>query len=256
MKNWFSKIVHSRFIKAGVYSIVGAFSYPGLTLINKMRIDGMERLQGLPSKNVMFVCNHQTYFADVIALLHVFCAASWGKKKKLGIPYYLAWPYTRIKFVSAEETMKKNWIGKLFSLAGSIWVKRTWIAEDQAVRKGLSPSDTRKIMAALKDNWVITFPQGTTQPFVPGRKGTAFIIRHSKPIVIPVVFKGFSTAFDKKGLRLVKKGTGLSITFKPPMEFKEDAELDEMLGQLMDAIEQSPRFMPSAGKADQDPSAV
>lgn len=211
----------------------------------------MERLQGLPANKVMFVCNHQTYFADVIALLHVFCAASWGKKKRLGVPYYLLWPYTRIKFVSAEETMKKNWIGKLFSLAGSIWIKRTWIAEDQAVRKGLSPSDTRKIMAALNDNWVITFPQGTTQPFVPGRKGSAFIIKHAKPIVIPVVFKGFSTAFDKKGLRMIKKGTELSITFKEPMQFSEDAELDEMLEQLMDAIEQSPRFNPSKGAADQ-----
>jgi len=214
----------------------------------------MERLQGLPASKVMFVCNHQTYFADVIALLHVFCAASWGKKKRLGIPYYLLWPHTRIKFVSAEETMKKNRIGKLFSLAGSIWVKRTWIAEDQAVRKGLSPSDTRKIMAALDDNWVITFPQGTTQPFVPGRKGSAFIIKHAKPIVIPVVFKGFSTAFDKKGLRMIKKGTDLSITFKEPLQFSDDAELDEMLEQLMDAIEQSPRFNTSAVAADQNHS--
>ena len=246
MKSLFRRIKESRLVKAAVYTVVGSLSYPGLTIINKMKIDGMERLRGLPPNNVLFVCNHQTYFADVIALLHVFCASSWGKKKKLGIPYYLLWPYTRIKFVSAEETMKKNWIGQLFSLAGSLWIKRTWIAEDQAVRKGLSPADTRKIVGALDKNWVITFPQGTTQPFVPGRKGTAFIIKHAKPVVIPVVFNGFSTAFDKKGLRLVKKGTDLSVTFKAPMEIDHDGSLEDILQQVMDAIEQSPRFKPAS----------
>ncbi|MBK7433678.1 MAG: 1-acyl-sn-glycerol-3-phosphate acyltransferase [Chitinophagaceae bacterium] len=245
MNQWTRKIKESRLVKALVYSVVGSLSYPGLTLFNKMRIRGMDRLSGLPAQNVLFVCNHQTYFADVIALLHVFCAVSWGKRKRLGVPYYLFWPYTRIKFVSAEETMKKNWIGKLFSLAGSIWVKRTWVADDQVVRKGLNPSDTRKIAAALDKNWVITFPQGTTTPYVPGRKGTAFIIKHAKPIVIPVVFTGFSTAFDKKGLRLVKKNTQLTITFKEPLDINYDDSLESILEQVMDAIEQSQKFAPA-----------
>ena len=245
MKQWFRKFRESRFVKAMVYSIVGALSYPGLTLINKMKINGMEQLRNLPRQNVLFVSNHQTYFADVIAFLHVFCAVSWGKKRTLGIPYYLLWPYTKIKFVSAEETMKKNWVGKLFSLAGSIWIKRTWIADNQVVRKGLNPADTRKIGAALEKNWVITFPQGTTQPFVPGRKGTAFIIRHSKPLVVPVVISGFSTAFDKKGLRIKKPGTGLTITFKDPLPINYDDSMEDILAQVMDAIEQSRKFRPN-----------
>lgn len=249
MKEWLIWIRDSRLVKALVYTVVGAFSYPGLTLINRLRIRGMEQLQGLPRQNVLFVSNHQTYFADVIALLHVFCAVSWGKKKRVGFPFYLLWPYTRIKFVSAEETMKKNWIGKLFSLAGSIWVKRTWVAEDKSVRKGLNPADTRKITAALARNWVITFPQGTTTPYVPGRKGTAFIIKHWKPLVIPVVVEGFSTAFDKKGMRLKKTGTKLSITFKEPLSINYDDPLEQILEQVMDAIEQSPKYAPGRDAA-------
>jgi 1-acyl-sn-glycerol-3-phosphate acyltransferase len=252
MKKWLRKLKESRLVKALVYTVIGALSFPGLAIINKMRINGMQRLYGLPSKNVLFVSNHQTYFPDVIALLHVFCAVSVGKQHRLGIPWYLLWPYTRIKFVSAEETMKKDWIGKLLSLAGSIWIKRTWVAEDQVVRKGLNPSDTRKIAKALDNNWVITFPQGTTQPFVPGRKGTAFLIKHNRPVVVPVVIGGFNTAFDKRGLLIRKSGTRLSVTIKEPLNIDYDDSLENILEQVMDAIEQSKRFRPATTQGEPD----
>jgi 1-acyl-sn-glycerol-3-phosphate acyltransferase len=71
----------------------------------------------------------------------------------------------------------------------------------------LDASDTRKIFKALENNWVITFPQGTTKPFAPGRKGTALIIKQTKPIVIPVVINGFWRAFNKKDFGLRKRNT-------------------------------------------------
>jgi 1-acyl-sn-glycerol-3-phosphate acyltransferase len=211
---------------------------------NKLQIYGMEKLRNLPKNNVLFVSNHQTYFAEVICFLHIFCAVSWRKKNKLGIPWYLLWPYTRVQFVSAEETMKKNFMSKIFALAGSIMVKRVWVEDGKETRKGLDPSDTRKIERALDKNWVITFPQGTTTPFVPGRKGTAFIVKHHKPIVIPVVVDGFSTAFNKKGIKIIKKGTRLSVTFKDPMQINYEDSTESILEQIMDAIEQSDRFKP------------
>ena len=212
MDMW-QKIKESRVVKGMIYAFVGVFSYPGINLVNKLKISGMEHLEGLPKQNVLFVSNHQTYFADVITFIHIFCASSWRKKNKLGIPFYLLWPFTRIKYVAAEETMKSNWLTKLFSLAGAVTVKRTWRAEGGEVRRGLDPSDTRKIHNALENNWVITFPQGTTKPFAPGRKGTAFIIKQNKPIVVPVVISGYWRAFNKKGLKFKKKGTQLSVTF-------------------------------------------
>jgi 1-acyl-sn-glycerol-3-phosphate acyltransferase len=234
----------SGFVKGLVYTVIGTLSFPALAIINKMHINGMEKLKDLPKQNVLFVSNHQTYFAEVIAFLHIFCAVSWRKKNKLGIPFYLLWPYTRVQFVSAEETMKKNLLSKIFALAGSIMIKRVWVNEAKEVRKGLDPSDTRKISRALEKNWVITFPQGTTTPFVPGRKGTAFIVKHFKPVVIPVVIDGFSTAFDKKGLKMIKKGTRLSVTFKDPMQINYEDSTEKILEEIMDAIEQSNKFKP------------
>jgi len=244
MSNLFTRFKESDFVKGLVYAVIGAISYPGLAVINKLQINGMDKLQKLPKKNVLFVSNHQTYFAEVIAFLHIFCAVSWRKKNKLGIPYYLLWPYTRVQFVSAEETMKKNWLSKIFALAGSIMVKRVWVDDAKEKRKGLDPSDTRKISRALEKNWIITFPQGTTTPFAKGRKGTAFIIKHHKPVVIPVVIEGFNKAFDKKGLKFVKKGTKLSVTFKDPMEIDFEASTEKILEDIMDAIEQSKKFKP------------
>ena len=226
-----------------VYFFVGLFSYPGLVIFNKLKIFGTEHFEKLPKQKVLFVSNHQTYFADVITFLHIFCAVKWGKRNRLGVPYYLLNPFTRVNYVAAEATMKGSLISRLFLLAGGITVKRTWNKESKEVRKGLDPSDSRKIHRALENNWVITFPQGTTKPFAPGRRGTALLIKQVKPVVIPVVINGFWRAFNKKGLKFKKKGTVLSVTFKAPLDIDFEASTDIILDQIMDAIEQSKDYM-------------
>lgn len=243
MPKWFEKFKETKLVKGTVYVIVGLISYPGLNIINRLSVKGMENLQKLPKQNVLFVSNHQTYFADVITFLHIFCAVSWRKKNGLGVPYYLLWPFTNVKYVAAEETMKKNWISRLFMLAGALTVRRTWNDGSKEVRRTLDPSDTRKIEKALQKNWVITFPQGTTKPFAPGRKGTAFIIKQHRPIVIPVVINGYWRAFNKKGLKFKKTGVKLSVTFKEPLQINYDDTTEKILAQVMDAIEQSKEYM-------------
>jgi len=240
---FYEKLKRIRIIRALVYAIVGTISYPGLVWVNHLEISGTEHIKNLPRQNVLFVSNHQTYFADVITFLHIFCAIKWRKSNRLGVPYYLLNPFTSVYYVAAEETMRGSWISRFFTLAGALTVKRTWRVEGTEIRRGLDPSDTRKITRALSRNWVITFPQGTTKPFAPGRKGTAFIIKQARPIVVPVVISGFWRAFNKKGLKFKKKGTQLSVRFKPPMEIDYDAPAEKILAQVMDAIEQSKAHM-------------
>ena len=237
------RLKNFRLVRKLVYVIVGVISYPGLTMVNRLKISGTEILRKLPKNNVLFVSNHQTYFADVITFLHIFCAVKWRKQNRLGLPYYLLNPFTNVYYVAAEETMRSSWVSRLFTMAGALTVKRTWTPTSTEKRKGLDPSDTRKITRALEDSWVITFPQGTTKAFAPGRKGTALIIKHNRPVVVPVVISGFWRAFDKKGLKFKKKGTPLSVTFKEPLDIDYEAPAEEILAQIMDAIEQSKRFM-------------
>jgi len=199
------------------YAVVGIVTYPGLAMVNKIKISGTEYLKQLPKQNVLFVSNHQTYFADVMAFLHIFCAA--------------------------EETMKDNLLTKFFTLAGAITIKRTWRAGGKDIKREVDSNDYTKIYGALKKRWVITFPQGTTKPFAPGRKGTAHIIKEMNPVVVPVVINGFWRAFNRKGLKFKKKGTVLSVQFKEPIHFDASLTIDEILDQVMDAIEQSTQFM-------------
>ena len=202
----------------------------------------MDKLRHLPKQKVLFVSNHHTYFADVIALIHIFCAVNWRKTRGLGVPYYLLLPFTRIRYVAADTTMKSSFLSKLFTLGGAITVKRTWAPNTGEQRTSINPGDTRNICKALETNWVITFPQGTTKEFAQARKGTAFIIKQTRPIVIPVVINGFRTAFDKKGLQLRKRGTKLSVQFKDPLPINYDDSLEDILEQVMDSIEQSKKF--------------
>ena len=96
MPGFIQRLKHIKPLRSIVYAIVGIFSYPGLALINKLKISGTEHISNLPKQNVLFVSNHQTYFADVITFLHIFCAVKWGKENRLGIPYYLLNPFTRV----------------------------------------------------------------------------------------------------------------------------------------------------------------
>src|SRR6188474_2831323 len=106
----FQRLKHIKPLRSVVYAIVGLVSYPGLMILNKLKISGTENISKLPKQNVLFVSNHQTYFADVITFLHIFCAVKWGKSNRLGIPYYLLNPFTRVYYVAAEQTMNGSWI--------------------------------------------------------------------------------------------------------------------------------------------------
>jgi uncharacterized protein (UPF0332 family) len=57
------------------------------------------------------------------------------------------------------------------------------------------------------------------------------------------VINGFWRAFTKKGLTYKKVGTPLTIRFKAPLVIDYTASVDEILDQVMDAIEQSKSYM-------------
>ena len=155
--------------------------------------------------------NHQTYFADVAAMLHVFNASLNARVDSIKHISYLWKPKLNIYYVAAVETMRTGILPKIFAYAGAIAVERTWRSKGEDINRQVKMSDIRNIGVALKDGWVITFPQGTTTPFKPIRRGTAHIIKTYKPIVIPIVIDGFRRSFDKKGLLIKKRGIKLHL---------------------------------------------
>ena len=105
-------------------------------------------------------------------------------------------------------------------------------------------SDVENIGIALADGWVITFPQGTTSPWKPIRKGTAHLIKQYKPIVVPIVIDGFRRSFDKKGINIKKKGVQQSMIIKPPLQIDyENDTVEQIVAQIEMAIEQHESFL-------------
>lgn len=196
--------------------------------------------------------NHQTYFADVVAMLHVFNASLKGRENNINnLLGYLWKPKLNIYYVAAKETMKKSLLTKIMAYAGSISIERTWRADGKAVNRRVKFSDISNIGTALNDGWVITFPQGTTTPWKPLRKGTAHIIKKYKPVVVPVVIDGFRRSFDKKGLRIKKKGILQSMQIKAPLEIDYDQEsVASIIEKLSYAIEQHPSFLKVISKEE------
>lgn len=235
---------HILFLKKWLIRIMGLFTHQRYKGFNKLEIEGSDVIRSLPETGVLFVSNHQTYFADVVAMFHVFNASLSGREDSIKNIGYLWNPKLNIYYVAAKETMGKSLLTKVLAYAGSISIERTWRAEGKNVNRQVKMSDITNIGTALKDGWVITFPQGTTTPWKPLRKGTAHIIKKYKPIVVPVVIDGFRRSFDKKGLYIKKKGILQSMVIKPPLDIDyENETVEEIIEKLEYAIEQHPSFL-------------
>ncbi len=237
---------HILYLKKWLIRIFAALTHRRYRGFNELQIEGSEIIKTLPDTNVLFISNHQTYFADVVAMFHVFNASLSGRDDNIKNLGYIWHPKLNIYYVAAKETMESGLLPRILSYVGAISVERTWRAggKDVSEKRDVNPNDTENIKIALKDGWVITFPQGTTKSFKPVRKGTAHIIKQYKPIVVPIVIDGFRRSFDKKGLRLKKKNILQSFIIKAPLEIDyENDSIDAIVEKVEYAIEQHSSFL-------------
>ena len=233
---------HILFVKKWLIRILGLLTHRRYRGFNELQIEGSEIIRQLPDTNVLFISNHQTYFADVIAMFHVFNAALSNRQDNIKNVGYLWNPKLNMYYVAA--TMKSGLLPKIFAYTGSISIERTWRSQGKDVNRQVKMSDISAIKRALDDGWVVTFPQGTTTPFKPIRKGTAHIIKHYKPVVVPIVIDGFRRSFDKKGLRIKKKNVYQTFEIKEPLQIDyENESIQDIVEKIEYAIEQHPSFL-------------
>tara|TARA_S200000501_G_scaffold369237_1_gene408324 strand:+ start:196 stop:987 length:792 start_codon:yes stop_codon:yes gene_type:complete len=235
---------HYLILKKWLIFLMGCITHRRYRGFNQLQVEGSEVIRKLPENNVLFVSNHQTYFADVVAMFHVFNASLSGRIDSIKNIWYLWNPKLNIYFVAAKETMKAGFLPRILAYAGSISIERTWRERGVDINRQVKMSDISNIGIALDDGWVITFPQGTTTPFKPLRKGTAHIIKRYKPIVVPIVIDGFRRSFDKKGIRIKKRGILQSMEIKEPLDIDyENESVESIIEKIQFAIEQHPSFL-------------
>ncbi|MAV79940.1 MAG: 1-acyl-sn-glycerol-3-phosphate acyltransferase [Flavobacteriaceae bacterium TMED171] len=235
---------HYLILKKWLIFLMGCITHRRYRGFNQLQVEGSEVIRKLPDNNVLFVSNHQTYFADVVAMFHVFNASLSGRIDSIKNIWYLWNPKLNIYFVAAKETMKAGFLPRILAYAGSISIERTWRERGVYINRQVKMSDISNIGIALDDGWVITFPQGTTTPFKPLRKGTAHIIKRYKPIVVPIVIDGFRRSFDKKGIRIKKRGILQSMEIKEPLDIDyENESVESIIEKIQFAIEQHPSFL-------------
>jgi len=235
---------HILWIKKMLIRILGIISHSRYRSFNNLHIEGSDILRNIPENNVLFISNHQTYFADVAAMFHVFNAALKGRDDSIKNIGYIWNPKLNLYYIAAGETMRSGILPKIFAYTGSVSIDRTWRSAGENVNRQVKMSDISNISKALNDGWVITFPQGTTTPFKPIRRGTAHIIKTYKPTVVPIVIDGFRRSFDKKGLMIKKRNVLQSMVIKEPLKIDyENDEISDIVTKIEYAIEQHPSFL-------------
>ena len=223
-------------IKKALIRLIGLITHR--TFNNKrFNIQGTSLLNEIPKDNVLFISNHQTYFYDVISMLHVFNASVNGRKDSLKNILYLLKPKLNIYFIAALETMKASLVPKILSYAGSILIKRTWREAGKEISRNIRTEDFDNIIKALNDGWVITFPRGTTDNSKPVRSGTAHIIKANNPLVIPVKIDGFADVFEKNSLKIKNKNIPFSIKFGDPLKFYDNDSIESITSQIEKIID-------------------
>lgn len=238
-KNIFGQFI---FVKKFIIRLFGSIVYFRFNWRYKNDIKGFELLKELPDRNVLFVSNHQTYFADVSYFFVCFHAAFHARYNNIKFPGFLFPKRHNIYYIAAEETMKSGFLPKLLALSGAVTVQRAWRSNGENVRRKVDRKGNENIDKALNDGWLVTFPQGTTSPYAKGRVGTAILMKQHKPVVVPIVIDGFRRSFDKKGIKKKKTKSTLKVTMKQPLDVDYSKTVEEILEQVMDAIEQSPKF--------------
>ena len=237
------------FLKKRIIQLIGLLSYRRFNGINNLEISGSDQIKNLPEKNVLFISNHQTYFADATAIIHVLNASISGQENSIKNIFYLLKPKLNLYFIAAKETMSNGFLPRVLAYIGSIPIQRTWRENGKNLKREVNTKDISSINMALNDGWVITFPQGTTTPWKPVRKGTAHIIMKNKPVVIPIVIEGFRRSFDKQGLFIKKRGVTQSMRIKPPLKINYEKDtIEDVVEKIELAIEQHHSFFKTQKK--------
>lgn len=105
---------HILFVKKFLIRIFAVLTHKRYRGFNDLQIEGSEIIKSLPNTNVLFISNHQTYFADVVAMYHVFNASLSGRQDSIKNLGYIWQPKMNIYYVAAKKPCKREYCLEFF----------------------------------------------------------------------------------------------------------------------------------------------
>jgi 1-acyl-sn-glycerol-3-phosphate acyltransferase len=129
---------------------------------------------------VVFLSNHQTYFMEALAFFDlVYVRHQFPLEEPV------------LRFSAAEETMKKNLLTKLMTLAGGVTFRRSFREGGVDVRRPVDLGGVERVEEAIRDGWLLHFPAGTTKRGAPLRAGVARLLHNTRAVAVPMRVDGF-----------------------------------------------------------------
>ena len=196
-----------RWLRRGLLAGFGVgFTVPYLAILNDVHVEGDEVLKDLPRRNVVFLANHQTYFLEALAFFDLVYVRH---------QFHLEDPLLR--FSAAEETMKKNLLTKLMSLAGGVTFRRSFREGGVDVNRPVDLDGVARVEEAIREGWLLHFPAGTTKKGAPLRSGVSRLLHNTKAVALPLRVDGFRDLLLHKQLpgKLFKR---CSLKIHPPLD--------------------------------------
>jgi 1-acyl-sn-glycerol-3-phosphate acyltransferase len=195
-----------RWLRRGIITGFGVgFTVPYLAILNDVHVEGDEVLPELPRRNVVFLANHQTYFLEAITFFDL-----------VYIRHELPLEDPVLRFSAAEETMKKNLLTALMTLAGGVTFRRSFRDGGVDIQRPVDIEGVARVEEAIRDGWLLHFPAGTTKKGAPLRSGVSRLLHNTRAVAVPVRVDGFREMLLHKQLpgKLFKR---CSIRIHPPM---------------------------------------
>jgi 1-acyl-sn-glycerol-3-phosphate acyltransferase len=200
----------NRWVRRGILAGFGVgFTVPYLAILNDVHVEGDEVLKDLPRRNVVFLANHQTYFLEALTFFDlVYVRHQFPLEEPV------------LRFSAAEETMKKNLLTKLMTLAGGVTFRRSFREGGVDVQRPVDLDGVERVEEAIRDGWLLHFPAGTTRKGAPLRSGVARLLHGTQAIALPVRVDGFRELLLHKQLpgKLFRR---CSLRIHPPLDLHD-----------------------------------
>jgi 1-acyl-sn-glycerol-3-phosphate acyltransferase len=196
-----------RWLRRGLLAGFGVgFTVPYLAILNDVQVEGDGILKTLPRRNVVFLANHQTYFLEALAFFDLVYVR---RQFPLEDPI--------LRFSAAEETMKKNLLTKVMTLAGGVTFRRSFRDGGVDIQRPVDLDGVARVEEAIHDGWLLHFPAGTTRKGAPLRSGVSRLLHNTRAVALPVRVDGFRNLLLHKQLpgKLFKR---CSLKIHPPLD--------------------------------------